>query len=645
MGFARNPNFYGRNQKYSENTGLMATHSSKIKPRDPKDPPDQNEDVQNDEIITRAMVWSLAAFGLIAIVGGGVWWWTLQETPVEVAEATPLELPEIREAPQIAIPSMPFTDVTASAGINFRHENGAYGDKLLPETMGGGCAFFDVDNDGDADLLFVNSQRWPWDTRPAPESPPTMALYLNDGTGKFTDGTTEWGLDVSFYGMGTAIGDYDNDGKTDLFISALGANHLYHNTGSKFVDVTADAGTAGDAEAWSTSSGWFDYDNDGDLDLFVCNYVEWTRDFDANQNFKLTGGNRAYGRPQAFNGTFPFLYRNDGSGKFTDVTEEAKLQVRNPATGVPMAKSLGLTFTDANNDRFLEVMIANDTVQNFLFENLKNGTFAEMGAIAGVAFDVDGNARGAMGIDSGYIRNDDALGIAIGNFSNEMTALYVTRGDQMQFSDEAVSTGLGPNTRLELTFGVLLADWDLDGRLDYFAANGHLEDEINKVQSSQHYEQSPHLFWNAGPEQPTEFVPVPAGNVGADFDRPMVGRGASYADVDGDGDLDILIMATGQPPRLLRNDQSLGHHWLRIALEGTKSNRSAIGALVEVRAGEKTYRQRLIPTRSYLSQTELVLTFGLGESEKVDEIVVHWPSGQTTTQTDVAVNQKIRLVE
>ncbi|MDA0833392.1 MAG: CRTAC1 family protein [Planctomycetota bacterium] len=623
----------------------MTTHSSNPQIDNSKVPPEPEDDVQNDEIITWAMFWSLIAFGIVAIVGGGVWWWLMQETPVDVVEAKPLELPEIRDTPQIKIPSIPFTDITTASGITFRHENGAYGDKLLPETMGGGCALFDIDNDGDSDLLLVNSMRWPWDTRPAAETPPTMALYLNDGTGNFADVTEEWGLNITFYGMGTAIGDYDNDGKTDLFISALGANRLYHNTGSKFIDVTAEAGVAGDANAWSTSTGWFDYDNDGDLDLFVCNCVIWTREFDISQNFQLTGGGRGYGRPQAFNGTFPYLYRNEGNGTFTDVTENAQLQVKNPATGVPMAKSLGLTFTDANRDGFLDIMVANDTVQNFLFENLKDSTFSEIGAVAGVAFDVDGKARGAMGIDSGFIRNNDAIGVAIGNFSNEMTALYVTQGDQMQFSDEAVSTGLGPNTRLALTFGVLLADWDLDGRLDYLAANGHLEDEINKVQSSQFYEQSPHLFWNAGPEQPTEFLPVPADNVGNDFDRPLVGRGVSCADIDGDGDLDILITATGQSPRVLRNDQKSGHHWLRIVLQGTKSNRSAIGTLVEVHAGGKMYRQRLIPTRSYLSQTELVLTFGLGYAETVDEIVILWPSGETTTQKNVGVDQRIRLAE
>ncbi len=623
----------------------MATHSSNSDSQNSQPAPDQDEDIQNDEIIVRALSWSLIVFLLVGGTGGGVWWWVSRKPPVEAANVAPLQLPEVRKTSQVQIPALPFTDVTQAAGIAFRHENGAYGDKLLPETMGGGCAFFDADNDGDADLILTNSQRWPWDTRLAAGAPPTMGFYLNNGKGEFTDATKEWGLDVSYYGMGVAIGDYDNDGMTDLFISALGPNHLYHNTGSKFVDVTSETGVAGAVDDWGTSTGFFDADNDGDLDLFVVSYVVWSKEFDLKQNFQLLGGGRGYGRPQVFTGTYPYLYRNNGDGTFTDISESAHLQVKNPATGVPMAKSLGVTFTDGNGDGFLDVLVANDTVQNFLFQNLKNGEFEEIGAQAGIAFDVDGNARGAMGIDSGYIRNDDALGIAIGNFANEMTALYVARGNQMQFSDEAVSSGLGPNTRLELTFGVLLADWDLDGRLDYFAANGHLEDEINKVQASQHYEQSPHLFWNAGPEQPTEFLPVPESNVGADFHRPLVGRGATCADIDADGDLDILIATTGQAPRLLRNDQKLGHHWLRIALEGKKSNRSAIGALVEVRTGGKTYRQRLIPTRSYLSQTELALTFGLGSADKVEEIRVQWPSGQTTTQTEVAVDQTIHIVE
>jgi enediyne biosynthesis protein E4 len=601
---------------------------------DPKPNPAAQADIdtdteeRDDAIIAVALKWSLLVFLVLLLTGGAFAWYVTRPTPAPLVEQAPLARVERRAAVDMEVPRVPFTDVTAEAGIDFVHENGAAGEKLLPETMGGGCAFFDFDGDGDQDLLLINSNHWDWSTTAGDTPPPTMSLYENDGTGRFTDVTPGSGLDVSIYGMGVAVGDYDNDGLVDIFVTAVGPNRLFRNEGGgHFRDVTESTGVAGDPAAWGTSCGWFDYDGDGDLDLFVCNYVEWSREYDTAQNFQLTGGGRAYGRPQNFPGTFPYLYRNDGNGNFTDVTEEAGLQVRNPATGVPMAKSLGVCFADFDGDGWLDIVVANDTIQNFLFHNQRNGTFREVGAMAGVAFDMDGNARGAMGIDVAPFRNSDALGIAIGNFSNEMTALYVAESHQLVFMDQAISTGLGPNTRLQLTFGVFYFDCDLDGRLDLFAANGHLEDEINRVQPSQTYEQSPQLFWNCGPKSATEFMPMSAEQTGRDFRLPLVGRGATYADIDGDGDLDLLITAVGQPPRLLRNDQSLGHHWLRVKLEGTSSNRDAIGSSVSLQVGDQSIRRQVMPTRSYLSQTELPVTFGLGKTDKIDAITVHWADG------------------
>ena len=591
-------------------------------------PFDPETEERDDAIIGTALRWSLiVGLLLAAVAGGGLYYLSRPEPPAPVVK-TELAAVSVRKESTVDIPEIPFSDVTAAAGIDFVHENGAYGQKLLPETMVGGNAFFDFDNDGDQDLLLVNSRRWPWDPRGAAETPATLALYRNkgNGTGQFENVTAGSGLDVSMYGMGVAVGDYDNDGRVDVFLSAVGSNRLFHNEGDgKFLDVTTSAGVAGDPAEWSTSCGWFDFDNDGDLDLFVCNYVKWSREYDEAQNFQLTGGGRAYGRPQNFEGTFPYLYRNDGNGHFVEIAEQAGLQIRNPATNVPIAKSLGSTFTDVDNDGWLDIIVANDTVQNLLFHNTGQNTFEETGASAGIAYDMDGTARGAMGIDVACFRNNASIGIAIGNFSNEMTALYVSPGKQLQFVDEAVSTGLGPHSRSDLTFGVVYLDADLDGRLDLFCSNGHLEEEINRVQSSQHYEQPQQLFWNCGAEQFTEFVPLTAEKCGEDLLRPMVGRGASCADIDNDGDLDLLVTTVGRHPRLLRNDQQLSHHWLRLKLIGTTSNRDAIGAQVEVIADGQTYVRQVMPSRSYLSQSELPLTFGLGASTSVDSVTITWP--------------------
>jgi hypothetical protein len=604
---------------------------------------DPEVEERDDAIIGVAFWWSLAVMvGGAGVVGALVVAMARPAPPAPLTKTTLAEV-EIRESPKVELPAIPFTDVTELAGIRFHHENGADGQKLLPETMGGGCAFFDFDGDGDQDLLLVNSKRWPWN-REESDQKSTTALYCNDGTGRFADVTPQSGLDVPLYGMGVATGDYDGDGRVDVFLSAVGTNRLYHNEGDgKFRDVSQEAGVGGDADEWSTSCGWFDYDNDGDLDLFVCNYVKWSRAYDKAQNFQLVGGGRAYGRPQSFEGTFPYLYRNNGNGRFDEVADSAGLHVRNPATGVPVAKSLAVSFVDFDRDGYLDIVVANDTVQNFLFHNEGHGTFREIGTAAGIAYDMSGNARGAMGIDVACFRNDDTQGIAIGNFANEMTALYVAHDRQMQFVDEAISTGLGPVTRSALTFGLFYADFDLDGRLDLFAANGHLEEDINRVQASQHYEQSPQLFWNSGPQQATEFVLLPPEKCGADLLRPLVGRGAAYADIDGDGDLDVLVTATGQRPRLLRNDHQHNNHWLRLTLIGAGLNRDAIGARVEVELKDRILRRQVMPTRSYLSQVELPLTIGLCRFEQVRSVTVHWPDGSRQVVDDVQANQAFEV--
>lgn len=587
---------------------------------------DWDGEERDDAIIGKALVGSLAVFLLIGTLVGGVVLY-LRKPPAPPEERkTQLVVPTLRELPTQPIPKMAFTEITQAAGIGFRHVTGARGDKLLPETMGGGVAFFDFDGDGDQDLLLVNSSEWPW-TREPIKPPPTHALYRNDGTGKFEDVTTGSGLDVTMYGMGVAVGDYDNDGWVDVFISAVGQDRLFKNEQGKFRDVTDEAGVGGSDQEWGTSCCFFDLDNDGDLDLFVGNYVRWSRDIDLSFHPTIDGTNRAYGPPFSFEGTFPYLYRNEGGGKFRDISADAGVQIKNPNTGVPSAKTMGVAPIDLDDDGRLDLVVANDTVQNFLFHNQGQGRFQEIGALAGLAFDSQGAARGAMGIDAARFRQPGQVGVAIGNFANEMTALYVAHEDPLQFVDAAVATGLGPATRLSLTFGVFFFDYDLDGRLDLMSANGHLEEEINKIQPTQHYAQPPKLFWNCGPTGTTEFLPATSADCGADFGKPLVGRGSAYADIDGDGDLDVIVAASGGTPRLLRNDQQLGHHWLRVKLVGKRANRDAIGASVTALVGDQLLRRDVNPTRSYLSQSELPVTFGLGKASQVDKLIIRWPDG------------------
>ena len=598
---------------------------------------------QDDTVIARALKWSLIALGAAAVLGVGAWLILRREAPEPVVrDAARVVAQPIAEAIEVAPPPVHFTDVTRAAGVDFVHVNGAYGERLLPETMGGGVAFLDYDNDGLQDLLFVNSSTWPWRKQEARPSPP--ALYRSLGNGRFENVTEHTGLGtIDIYGMGAAVADINGDGYSDIFLSGVGPNRLLLNEkGERFTDATSQAGVAGDDDAWSSSAAFFDYDRDGDLDLFVCNYVKWSREIDHGVDYRLTGIGRAYGPPTNYAGSYSYLYRNNGDGTFTDVSEAAGIQIDNAATGLPAGKGLAVHPVDIDADGWLDLMVSNDTVQNFLFLNQGDGTFQESGMASGLAFDNSGKATGAMGLDAAAYNNDSELAIAVGNFSNEMSSFYVAHDGSALFTDEAIVSGVGAESRRALSFGLFFFDYDLDGRLDLLQTNGHVEDEINVVQPSQHYEQPTQLFWNCGPQCARNFVHVPLEDTG-DLGLPVVGRGASYGDIDQDGDLDVVITQVNRAPLVLRNDQSLGHHWLRVKVNGTGLNQDALGARVDITAGGVSQTRTVMPSRSYLAQVELPVTFGLADAARVDHVQVTWPDGTTRQLSDVAADQVLEV--
>ena len=594
--------------------------------------------MNNDEkIIRRALIISsfssllIAAVVIVVLVllGG-------EEEEILVDEAK-VTGPQISKS--VVTPTILLKDITQESGIDFTHTNGAYGSRMLPETMGGGLAFFDYNNDTHQDLLLINSVSWSW--KDGQDKNSSSKLYRGNGDGTFEDVSERTGLDLQVYGMGVAVGDYDGDGWSDIFVTAVGENLLLKNiNGKRFENVTRPQGVSGSADSWSTSAAFFDFDRDGDLDLFVCNYVVWSREINESVDYRLTGLGAAYGPPTDFGGTNSILYRND-NGKFFDVSASAGVQVMNEASSAPVGKGLAVHPIDVNSDGWLDVIVANDTVQNFLFINQRNGKFKESGVFSGLAFDNSGSATGAMGVDAAYYANDERLGITIGNFANEMSSFYVKRGLDNVFSDNSIVAGIGAHSRKALTFGTVFVDLDLDGRLDLIAANGHVEPEINRVQSSQYYEQPLHIFWNCGASCSRVYQPA-GDSLGA---LKFVGRGAGYADIDGDGDTDLAITQAGGPLVLLRNDQSSKNHWIRVTLVGKPPNPEAIGATVIVHADGLKQKRSVMPSRSYLTQVELPLTFGLGATDIIRLLEVHWPNGQKDVHRDLIVDQSHIFVQ
>jgi hypothetical protein len=534
--------------------------------------------------------------------------------------------------PSPARPSGPieFRDVTKQAGIHFKHNSGAFGKKYLPETMGSGVCVLDYDNDGWQDILFVNSTDWPGHKGAVKSYP---AFYHNNKDGTFTDVTREAGVAIESYGLGCAVADYDNDGFEDIYITTVGSNHLFHNLGNgKFADVTVRAGVAD--PGFATSAVWFDYDNDGKLDLFVTHYIDWS--IAKDQYCTLDNKNKSYCTPQTYKGESSTLFHNKGDGTFENVTKRAGLHD-------PGSKSLGVAMLDYDNDGWMDLFVTNDTEPNKLYHNNHNGTFADVGVQVGVAFSESGRVRAGMGVDAGDYDESGWQSLVIGNFTNESLSLYRNDGSGL-FVDEEIASGIRQMSLQALTFGCFFFDYDLDGRLDIFAANGHVSDDISVVQPTLKYAQPALLFHNIGNRKFEEA----SAKVGPAMQQPVVGRGAAYLDYDNDGDLDLVITANNGPARLLRNDNGNQNDMLRVKLVGTRSNRDGIGAKVTLTTSSGTRLFRMVKTgSSYASQTELPVTFGLGQAApgRTVSVEIVWPSGQKDSLSKIGANQFITVKE
>ena len=526
-------------------------------------------------------------------------------------------------------PGFRLVDVTAQVGIQFHHNNGAYGGKLLPETLGSGCAFLDYDRDGWQDILLVNGCDWPGHLRAHDSKPSTLKLYRNNRNGTFSDVTRAAGLDIEMYGMGVAVGDYNNDGYPDILITCVGQNRLFRNTGKgTFIDVTKASGLGG-RQALSSSALWFDFDRDGLLDLFVCNYVKWSEEHDVFCS--RDGKHKSYCTPEAYRGETCWLFRNRGNGTFEDVTATSGIFDSS-------SKSLGVAMFDFDRDGWPDLLVTNDTQPNKLYRNQRNGTFKDVAVDAGIAFSAEGKARAGMGVDVAAL-DDSGAGIAITNFDNEMIGFYRSAGGG-SFRDVAIQSGLGMASKDKLGFGCVFLDANLDGALDLAVVNGHIDDTVRNV-NGVGYAQPPQLFVNDGKGR---FVDV-ATEIGGGFSQPKVGRGVAYGDFDRDGDLDLLITTNNGPAYLYRNDVTTKNRSIRFSLVGTKSNRDAVGATVKIFHGGSSQSRLVKGGSSYLSQSELPVTFGLGKRDAIDRIVIEWPSGRTEDYKNLASGRAYECVE
>ncbi len=546
---------------------------------------------------------------------------TAMEPEAPAPEAYNAPEPTPTPKPINTIPEITYADITKQAGITFLHNNGHTGKKYMPETMGGGCGFFDYDNDGDLDILFTNGR----DIVPSEDTQmTTFALYKNDGAGNFTDVTAETGMDIELYGMGCAMADYDGDGDMDIFVTAaIDGQRFIRNDNGEFVDVTEEAGLTAPTWTddkgktipyWSTSAAFLDYDKDGWLDLFVCNYIQWSIENDIFTS--ITGIGKAFTRPDLYKGLSPLLYKNNGDGTFADVSKASGIWNLD-------GKGLGVSVEDLNEDAWLDIVVANDAQPDFMYINNGDGTFTDMGLASGIAYGDDGRARAGMGIDIAFPLKNESSVIAVGNFSHEPVSFFVQEAEGF-YIEASGRTRISRPSLLSLTFGLAFLDYDFDGWLDLVIANGHIEPDIERVEKEVSYKQPPQLFRNINGET---FEDVTK-EVGKEFAEPMVGRGLAYGDIDNDGDLDLLLTECGGPPRLLRNDGGANaNNWIRFKLQGKAPNPDAIGSRVILQTDGKTQMRRVRTGSSYVSQNELTLSFGLGDAEKLESLTIEWHDG------------------
>ena len=591
----------------------------------------------DDRVIDGGIRWSVFVLSILLLIYLTV---SSLNRPNRATQSDLVQLPTYpprkTPRPRPAIPQIQLVDITLAAGIDFVHDRGPLGEWRLPEAMGGGCVVFDFDLDGDQDVLLIHSA--------VRNHGSSLALYSNDGSGSFRNVTEQAGLSVSLIGMGGTAADFDNDGWPDLFITTIGSNRLFHNRGGEFREVTASSGVAGNESVWSMGSCWIDYDQDGDLDLFICNYLDWSADLDRRLNCCWNGIDRSYCDPDLFAGTQPYFYENQGDGSFEDVSAAVGMVVKNRDTGQPIPKALAVVACDLNGDDRPDLAVTGDGGRNLAYVNIGATGFQEMGTELGFAFDRYGQAARSFGIDSAVLSGDETIALGIGRAGNVAKSLFIKSEGDTVLTDRSLTTGVGPPTRQFLTFGICFLDIDQDGRLDILMSNGQIQETFETLQKSQTWRQSPQLFWQST-SSPLEFWPLTPEDCGGDFFVPVSGRGCVYADFDQDGDLDLLITTVGGSPRLLRNDLQLNHNWLRLNLHARTANRDALQTRVEATIGSLQVIRCVQPVGGYLSQHESPVLLGLGTATSVDKLLIQWPDGSQEEFPNVSTNQTLDIVQ